>query len=179
MDSEPYQFDVQGTVKNHTKRASQGRSSLRTYMIADEEGRLRLQKSLPARIWAVLLRRRETYFRVEAVAAGVGWLEKWGGFNGGYPRSFVVRRLVWVRQGGGRWRGKWVWEEYDREEEWDMSSWFRSVNRRWRNMSWSMAGPTLAPLPREALIRMSQLLDWVRAYMSFTEQDQFILIAGS
>ena len=79
-----------------------------------------------------------------------------------------MRRMVWVRR-GGRWHGKWAWEAYDRDEEWDK---IHEFNRQWLSMG-NIHQSTIVPgrgvdVPMEVLRYMLKAFDWVRVVVSST-----------
>ena len=82
--------------------------------------------------------------------------------------------MVWVRR-DDRWHGGWVWEAYDRDEEWD-----GGVNRQWLDMR-NVHQPTTLPsrgvdVPVEVLRYMLEAFDWVCATVSLTTQGSHFLI---
>ena len=83
--------------------------------------------------------------------------------------TWGVQRMVWVRR-GGRWHGEWIWEAYDRDEEWEGSRRPR-VNRRWLNMGNVHQSATVpsrsVDVPMEVLRYMLKEFDWVCAAISF------------
>ena len=134
-----------------------------------------MQMRFSASVWAMLsvgLEAESCEEAVECVIPGVCLRVRWRNYDGerhwkwanadgtpGARSCRAVQRMVWVRR-DDRWHGEWVWEAYDRDEEWD-----GGVNRQWLNMR-NVHQPTTLPsrgvdVPVEVLRYLLKAFYWV------------------
>ena len=154
--------------------------------------RPKMRMRFPAHIWAMLSCGKEAesyepmvlgvdYEEHPGLARWVRWRENDGERSWKWKdhdrtacarlwEEHVVHRMVWVGREGRRY-GRWMWETYEGDKEWDDSHYPR-VNRRWLEMGQMQPNTTVPSLgghiPQEVLLRMWEEFDWVCTGVNYT-----------